>query len=142
MMDGCCQIDTVGLKNLQFQSAVKLFGDFILLLFYYYYCRMFFTQVLKRQGAFSRSVTQLLWKSSLKTLFGGLPVGGPSSTCLGSIVFRQITPHSSPSPIYLSSSQLISSPPVSPSTVRAIMCQVAPSYYPHDGAASSTADNL
>lgn len=103
---------------------------------------MFFTQVLKDQAAFSRSVTQLLWKSLLKTLFGGLPVGGPSSTCLGSIVFRQITPHLSPSPIYLSSSQLISSPPVSLSTVRAIMCQVAPSYYPQDGAASSAVDNL
>lgn len=137
MMDGCCQIYTVGQKNLQFQSAVKLFGHFIYFFSFVVQCfTLKFSNVSLRSPhlsrGFSGNLHRRLYSSASQLEAPPPPVRGKSNR------LRLIHPQS-PS---TSSSQLISSPLASLNTARVIMCQAAPSYYPHDGAASSAVDIL
>lgn len=118
-MDGRCQIYTVGQENLHFQSAVKLFGPFL-----YFFYLLFNVLPICHASYYYLSASRLeaapppVWEKSFSDRS------------------RLICPHSPSS----SSSQLMSSPPASLNTARAVMCQVAPSYYPHNEAASSAAD--
>lgn len=132
------RITQFGKKNTQFQLDIKQFGhfnNFFLLFFIGLHsvlnislCSLslspaslgFLTEDLYLSASWLEAPSPPVWKKSFSDRL------------------RLIRPHSPCTP----SSQLISSPSASPNTARAIMCQVVPSYYSHDGAASSAAHIL